>query len=540
MQFLFVKPRRIVIFILVILFLTYNPQFCFSKDSLNLSGKYKGCNVILIILDALRPDYLSCYGHSIKTSPNIDLLAQNGIIFKNAFSQSNLTLPSVTSLFTSLYPISHKAVYVFKDKVPQSVYTLAQILNLYGYKTAWCGSLQDPHTGGAESTLKGFSEKFDLFPETNIKRNSLLISDWIRDHKSSPFFLTIHSYIAHDMFFPYVKFNNELQVFFREPLDFIYASQLRWWEQMQNTLRNNPEDFYKLFGKDWVQKYKEYFMQPLSDENIRKINGLAINEQQKMTLNILLQNSYHLFFNSFDKNQLREFFSRLNSAIFALDKMIIGELINELKQSNLYDKTMIIITSAHGNEYNEHGGIGHGKRLFDESIRVPLVFYVPNLIRAVRIEELVQGIDVLPTVLDLLNIPIPHQAQGISLVGLMEGKKNALTNEYVFSQALGSFLSIRSKQWKLIRKFKEDWIDLKPWEGLKNWDDSIQEWLFDLKKDKGEKNNLINRKPEVAEDLRQRLESKLNSLVVYQEGESEFVEGLPEGIKERIIKTGYW
>jgi arylsulfatase A-like enzyme len=140
-----VRKKFIVSILLILVFLQKN-EFCFSGDSLqDLSGKYKGYNLILIILDALRPDHLSCYNYNKETSPNIDALTKEGFIFTNAFSQTNITLPSVTSLYTSLYPFSHRVFHIFKDKVPERVYTLAQILSMYGYKTA-CGVLEMMHT----------------------------------------------------------------------------------------------------------------------------------------------------------------------------------------------------------------------------------------------------------------------------------------------------------------------------------------------------------------------------------------------------------
>ena len=147
----------------------------FSEEPLSLSGKYKDYNVILIILDALRPDHLSCYGYTKETSPNIDQLAKEGVIFANTFSQSHNTLPCVVSIFTSLYPISHAMEYVFKDKFSGNVYTLAGILNIYGYRTAWLGFKNDAHSGMADGLLAGFDEQYNIKPnlKSNLKANVL-------------------------------------------------------------------------------------------------------------------------------------------------------------------------------------------------------------------------------------------------------------------------------------------------------------------------------------------------------------------------------
>ena len=127
--------------------------FLFSKTKKSLSSRYKGYNVILIIVDALRPDYLGCYGYSKKVSPNIDMLAKKGIIFENAFCQIPLTMPSVTSIFTSLYPFSHGTIHVFKDSVPEGVYTMAEIFSIYGYNTAWFVALRATLTQAVQRAL---------------------------------------------------------------------------------------------------------------------------------------------------------------------------------------------------------------------------------------------------------------------------------------------------------------------------------------------------------------------------------------------------
>jgi membrane-anchored protein YejM (alkaline phosphatase superfamily) len=523
---------KILKFILVVLFLTFNPHICFSKDSVKLSGKYKDCNVILIILDALRPDHLSCYGYTKETSPNIDTLAKQGVIFKNAFCQSPVTMTSVVSIFTSLYPFSHNVIRILKDKVPERIYTLAQILNTYGYKTAWFGPLKDPHTGSSKGVLNGFNERHD------ISINCEIIFNWIKIHDKESFFITIHSYAPHEHDFIKRRFNNKFSK--KISPDFIgyLDKKLRErWDNFQDMLKQNPDKTG--LDKDWIQKHNKDFMQPYSEEIKSYLYNSTDTVAQRAKLENLLELETYLKLSN--RAQVHDLLQMLDTAIFDLDKNMISRLLNYLKNHNLYEKTIIIITADHGNEYAEHYTIGHGRRLFDESIHIPLIFYIPNLLKPLRNKELVQSIDILPTVLDLIDIPIPNQAQGISLVGQMECKVNALTNEYVYSLSHGGdLLSIRSKQWKLIHKFNKDWYDLKLRKGLKNMDDSIQEWLFNLQKDKEEKNNLIKKKPKVAQDLRQRLKSKLNSLVVYQEGKSEFVEGLPKETKERIIKTGYW
>jgi len=121
----YINMKMFILGIFLGYFLFFLPRNVQAVEPLKLSGEYKGSNVILIILDALRPDHLSCYGYSGKTSPNIDALADRGVIFTNAFSAASYTMPAVASIFTSLYPYSHNICLAFKDELPDNILTLA-------------------------------------------------------------------------------------------------------------------------------------------------------------------------------------------------------------------------------------------------------------------------------------------------------------------------------------------------------------------------------------------------------------------------------
>jgi arylsulfatase A-like enzyme len=168
--------------------------------------------------------------------------------------------------------------------------------------------------------------------------------------------------------------------------------------------------------------------------------------------------------------------------------------------------------------------------LYDESIHVPLIYYLPGLNKGMRIEPLVQSIDTLPTLLGLLSIPVPAQAQGVSLVGLLEDKRHAPVNEFVFSQGLNGIFSLRSEKWKYIRKRQD----------LSGGPRKVSEYIFDLRKDKSEKNDLIRSCPKIAKMLSDRLDSWKEHLTIYNNEKREFSPDVTEEMREQIRKTGYW
>jgi arylsulfatase A-like enzyme len=202
-------------------------------------------------------------------------------------------------------------------------------------------------------------------------------------------------------------------------------------------------------GKDWIEKNRTFLMQPYSQGVFKKLHELAQTWKQEVALSKVGSDALYRLVESFDEYQLQYFLALLDSAIYKADNDIIGELVRQLKDTDLLDKTIIIITADHGNEYKEHGNFFHCAWLYDEVMKVPLVIYLPKLRKPAVINELAQGIDILPTTLDLLGINIPHQAQGISLVGVIEGRKNALRNDFVYCHGVpAGTIAIRSNDWK--------------------------------------------------------------------------------------------
>lgn len=154
-------------------------------------------NIIIVSLDTLRADRLGCYGYPIKTSPNIDGLAQKSVRFANTYAQSSWTLPSHMSFFTSLYPSFHK-VLTKDHALSPDIKTLAEILRQNGYITAAFTE------GGNMFRIYGFGRGFDIYAEKN-KKIELTFNqafEWLKQKKDKKFFLFIHTYEIHT---PYLR-----------------------------------------------------------------------------------------------------------------------------------------------------------------------------------------------------------------------------------------------------------------------------------------------------------------------------------------------
>lgn len=376
--------------------------------------KKNDLNVILISIDTLRPDHLSSYGYPKLTSPFIDSLAGEGILFKNAISQAPWTLPSHGSIFTSLYPSSHglgmDLALKYKDHVellPSNVKTLAEVLKDNGYFTASFNG------GGNVSADFGFSQGFYSYNERwrYINESYDELSKWISENRKFKFHLFFHVWDVHD----YTRTRNK------------YYNV------------NIPQE-----------DHKEYIS------------------------------------------------AQYDSSIKYMDKFI-GMLIYKLKELNLRENTLIVLTSDHGEEFYEHDYNGHALYLYDTLIKVPLIFHLPGIIPSNKsINRQVMLIDVYPTILDLLQIKIPEQAQGRSFLASLKGKKGEDVDErsFVFSEEHYHVkrTAARTNEKKFIlRKAMTNKASISKYKkfSLPKSYEKDEKLLFSLRQDPGEQKNIV-------------------------------------------------
>lgn len=158
--------KRFFIYILaVVLFCTEGFDLFFKK--LHAGDRTTDCNIVLITINTLRADHLSCYGYERKTTPNIDAIAEKGIIFKNVIAPSSWTAPSMASLFTSTYPLNHGVIHRIKNRIEkkevlsEELEALPEILRKRGYTTF---GISSNHNLTEElGFARGFDQHWDIF-----------------------------------------------------------------------------------------------------------------------------------------------------------------------------------------------------------------------------------------------------------------------------------------------------------------------------------------------------------------------------------------
>ena len=321
-------------------------------------------NVLLISIDTLRADHLSCYGYHRRTSPNIDKLAQEGILFKNTFSQCSWTIPSHGSIFTSKLPHRHGGTIDTAPggtwhPLPFSNLTLAEILRENGYITAAFTS------AGYMITRNGLHQGFDLYyndsgpgwdPALSTERLVEKTSNWLKRNHYTPFFLFFHIFEVHT---PYMR------QYFTAGLERGRLS-------------------------DTVEHYR--------DSNYLKE---ATDAEKKYTIALY------------------------DGDIYYADRYI-GMLLETLSQLGLSDNTIIVLTSDHGEEFWEHypqRAANHGHSGYDELLHVPLIFVFPEMKdKGKIIENQVRLLDIFPTILSALSIKYDKKGiDGKSLLPMING-----------------------------------------------------------------------------------------------------------------------
>lgn len=167
------------------------------------SSESRSPNVILIVVDAMRPDHLGCYGYDRPTSPNMDLLAGRSVVFETAITQAPWTKGAFSSIFTSLYPFQH-SVTDWESVMPDSLVTLPEILSEHGYDTRCVINMLG--LSGRFNVLSGFAEIVELEKKYRDARETTDIAVRMMHEASDPFFLVIHYFDTHEPYRPPIQY----------------------------------------------------------------------------------------------------------------------------------------------------------------------------------------------------------------------------------------------------------------------------------------------------------------------------------------------
>lgn len=342
--------------------------------------------ILFWVIDTLRADYLPIHFETNVEAPNLQQLAAEGVSFEVAYVQGTESRASHASLFTALYPERHGVLG--RGRVDRNLPILPHFLQEAGYKTSLIAG------NGYVSHLLNLNRGWDHY-QNNIHDQTGLSAramagdglKWLDRHGDDPFFLYIGTIDPH---VTYRRHDNIITLYEPEP-------------------------------------YRGRFARYLSGEDLGLIKGrkLSVTEREKEWI-------INLYKNEITYND-QEF----------------GALRAELEDRGLWDKTLVVITSDHGEEFWEHGSVGHGHNVHQEMVHVPLIFYYPpGLPQGLSLRTGAEIVDVLPTVLDIVGAPALEDRQGRSLLPSIFGEDGGYPAPALATQ-MRLHYGMQIKNWKL-------------------------------------------------------------------------------------------
>lgn len=408
-------------------------------------------SLVLVTIDTLRADHLGAYGYPRDTSPRIDSLAKEGLLFERAFATSSTTLPSHVSLFTSTYPARHGVVGNFlgmRRRLPKglgALPTISEMLKREGYATAGfvSSAVLSPPTGidrgfdVYEAPAFGRGKGKHRNPQRPGAETMQEARAWLATAQE-PFFLWVHLFEPHKPYSPPARFRSMFQT------DDVVLEFLR-------------------------------------------VRGIS-PEHADLT-------------------------NRYDGEVRAADELV-GQLVDGLKERELYEETIFALTSDHGEGLMQHGVLEHNE-LWNEHLHVPLIVRIPGR-EPGRHSGLVSLIDVLPLLAQEAGLPLPEES--FHGVNPLQTKRSALRAERSRnSKRLKPQAALLTPEWKYVYRF------------------GAPDSMFRLADDPWETKNLASSAPDTATRLHEELSEEIEA----DEKQAPVAPRVPAAMRAMIRALGY-
>ena len=460
--------------------------------------------VILMMADTLRKDHLDLYGYSRETAPALSQFASQGATFLDNVSQATWTKASAPSIMTSLYPLTH-GVRRGSDRLPAAATTLAEVYRDAGYATVSFAS--NSFTGKYSNLHQGYEELHERgsiddqgYPSKTARSYTDELLAWLERHGDTPFFIFYHVFDPHDPYQPY------------RPYDSLWGDPS--YKDEHDAEREKARPFIE--GAD-----------------IRRLGKVTKSSLDKAGLDAEA-------FSQFDR-------AWYDGSIRGMDAEF-GRVLERLRDLGMEETTLVVFISDHGEEFFDHGRTFHGTGVYSELTSVPLVLRYPGVISAgASIEEMVQSVDLMPTLLELSHLAAPQGMAGQSLVPLLAGTaRDAERSQTAIGVVQGG--------WTLRPAFSERAIHHPP-EGEEAYAIAKDGWklihniqgyrhrpefeLFDRARDPLDQTNLADQHPDIVKQLIQDLTAWRKWAEENALPEADSTEGLSDKELRRLRSLGY-
>lgn len=439
------------------------PMVNFAVNPLRSAAANKR-NIIFILIDDMRADSMSCMGHPFLKTPNLDRLANGGVLFNHAYVTTSLCSPSRASVLSGQYAHTH-GVMDNSTLLPQGTPIFPVELQKNGYETAFIGKW---HMGGSSDAPRPGFDHWVSFkgqgvynnPTFNVNGESIqregymtdfltgYAEDYIKQDRDKPYFMYLSHKAVHAEFYPAERHK-----------DAYSDVKIEHPASMANTKENYE-------GKpQWVRRQRHSW------------HGVDY--------------MYH------DDTDFDNFILDYNRTMLAVDDSV-GQLMELLKERGELDNTLILFMGDNGFLHGEHGLIDK-RCMYEESIAVPLIAHCPELFKGGRrTDRIGLNIDICPTILDAAGVEVPGSVQGESLLPVLHSDdanwREGMLYEYFWERAFPqtpTVLGVRTERYKYMN-----------YHGIFDLNE-----LYDLENDPKEMRNLIDDPAffDVQRDMHQRL-----------------------------------
>ena len=432
-------------------------------------------NVVVMMLDSLRPDHLGCCGNAEVKTPHMDAVAAKGAVFETAYAEYPITIPSRTAFVSGAFTWTNRPWCPLRSHDLH----IAEILKNNGYATA---AFTDSPFGRPACMDRGF-DSFEYFPEG--KCHPPVVEG--RTFDDSHAYFPPHTTAKERPYYQKTMINRQyaMETYGKACPELLFDAAIEWLDQ------NQGRPFFL-----WIDSFEPH--EPwCPEEPYRSMYEL---DHKGRYLPFPVGPSSHWM----TDEDIRHVLALYKGDITHTDEMV-GKVTAKLDELGLADDTIVAIVSDHGEPFGEHGIVRkYGVVVYDELSLMVWVMRAPGKIEpGTRVKGLVENPDFMPTILDMLDVkmewPRPPTAwmdyapeteadfRGVSALPLLRGETEAV-RERAYIGAFGLRGAIRTEQWKFIDNRGE-----KPSE------------LFDMTSDPAERANLITKEPTLARELHRKL-----------------------------------
>ena len=459
-------------------------------------------NIILITVDCLRADHLGCLHYKKNTTPHIDSIANNGVIFAQASSNATHTTASVPSFLTGTYPLYHGNV-LLKDRT-----TIAEILKKNGYKTTAIHS-----NAIISKSPKNYKKGFDIFKDlhatayTNPTTPLQKVFSFIESSNGIEVIKKIEKIFGIKTF-TFRQFISKVYFSVRKKTNNPYAPALKLTENAISCMEKSSSNFF--LWLHYMDAHSPFyppktFFQDISDEKYDINKGIITTIKASGNYQSLSDKEKNIMVGLYD--------SSIKYVDFAIHK-----LYEYLEDSGLSKYTYIIFTADHGEEFWDHGHFGHGGglsnvqgkqltgrpiKIYEELIHVPLIILGPN-VKPDIINQPVSLIDIAPTIMDLLDINQSKTFDGNSLTSFI---KNTITRNDLSHPVIAEAIDPWDPFVYSNHPMRSEIISYKinQWKYIHYTTDEINDELYNIAEDPHESTNIIDIHPKMANTLKTKI-----------------------------------